>query len=320
VHDQRARTPARAANSIRRTTAIDSIRYDGPAGPTTMVGTGRDLLTPATGEPVVVDSARFEIVLEPLGSLVREVRTPTGLDGLVGASVSAGLRRTLRDLAPRAERERVLHRMLDDLPGAFLGGAYAVVQAGVYATPPQDLLMLTDVCRGWADGGSQHDEIARGRIPTPTGPVPNDLTVPDDPLAAHDAGTPDVDFSRRSRRIDVRGGLSGADGRPEIGIDAHFRDAFRPVAGDGMVVHEYSLVARADAATFEVTAVRVEAHALPWRECNSVTDSAEHLVGATLGDLESTVRIRLTGTVGCTHLNDTFRGLDAVPLLAAALA
>jgi hypothetical protein len=68
-----------------------------------------------------------------------------------------------------------------------------------------------------------------------------------------------------------------------------------------------------------VRTVQVDAHALPWKECNSVTDSAEHLVGATLGDLETTVRTRLTGTVGCTHLNDTFRGLDAVPLLAGFL-
>jgi len=210
--------------------------------------------------------------------------------------------------------------MLDDLPGAFLGGAYAVVQAGAYPVPPQDLLVLTDVCRGWAAGGSQHDDIARGLVPTPTGPIPNDLSMPTDPLAWHDPEPPEIDFSRRGRRIDVLGGLTAEDGRPEIGVDAHFRDVFLPLDGDAMVVHEYSLWARADAATFEVTSVHVDAHALPWRECNSVTDSAEHLVGATLGDLESTVRTRLTGTVGCTHLNDTFRGLDAVPLLAAALS
>jgi hypothetical protein len=309
VHDQRAQTPARRAHSVRRTTTIDSVRFDGADGPTTMIGTGRDLFTPACGDACVVDAARLEIVLAPLTGVVTQVRTPDGLGGLVGASVSGGWRRELRGVA---SGEHLLHRMLDDLPGAFLGGAYAVVRAGAFPMKPLELLVLTDVCRGWADGGSQHDDIARGLIPTPTGPVPTDLSRRDDPLAWHATEPYAVEFSRRSRRIDVYGS-------DEITIDAHFRDVWTPLTGDAMVVHEYSLRLAVDPASFEVRTVQVDAHALPWKECNSVTDSAEHLVGATLGDLETTVRTRLTGTVGCTHLNDTFRGLDAVPLLAGFL-
>lgn len=321
VHDQRAHTPDRAPNSVRRTAWIDTLRFDGAAGPTTVLGSGRDLFTPVAGEPRVLATAEVEVVLAPLHGVVAEVRKPAGYDGLVGASVPAGWRRALNPLVPAAEREGLVHRILDDFPGAFLGAGLPVVDAGVYPFKPQELLFLTNVCRGWSAGGTQEADIAAGRFPKPTGPAPTDLARPDDPWAWHVVDAPRADFTRRSRRFDVR-----RDG-DDLDIDAHFRDVFLPLEGsdtetgnEAEVVHEYSLTARADAGTFRITAVRVDAHTLPWDDCNSVTDSGEHLLGATLGDLETTVRTRLTGVAGCTHLNDTFRGLDAVPRLAAALS
>ena len=96
VHDQRAQTPDRAPNSVRRTTWIDSFRFDGPAGPTTMLGSGRDLFTPAAGEPRVLATAEVEVVLAPLHGVVAEVRKPSAYDALVGAAVPAGWRRAPR--------------------------------------------------------------------------------------------------------------------------------------------------------------------------------------------------------------------------------
>jgi hypothetical protein len=166
------------------------------------------------------------------------------------------------------------------------------VEAGVYPIQPCDLLVFTDVCRGWAAGGTQHDDIAADRYPLPTGPSPNDVSAPEDPLAWHRTEPATQDFMRRSRRIDVR-----TDGA-EFSIDAHFRDVSVPLTGEGTVIHEYSLTARADAATFRLTAIQVRAHALPWVECNSVPETGQHLLGATLGDLETTVRSHLPGTAG----------------------
>lgn len=314
VHDQSARTPRRGPHSVRRTTTIDTFRLDGPAGPSTVIATGRDLYTPPHGEPVELDTQRFRLTLAPLGSTVEAVHGADGLESLVGTSVSAGFRRALSQLAPRAERAALRHRMLDDLVGAVLVSGVALVEAGVYPIQPRDLLVFTDVCRGWAAGGTQHDDIAADLYPLPTGPAPNDVSAPDDPLAWHRTEPAEQDFMRRSRRIDVR-----ADG-PELAVDAHFRDVSVPVTGEGTVIHEYSLTARADAATLALTALDVRAHALPWQECNSVPATGAHLIGATLGELETTVRGKLSGTAGCTHLNDTFRGLDAVPLLAEVLA
>ncbi len=313
VHDQRAQTPDRAPDSVRRTIWIDSFRFDGAAGPTTMLGSGRDLFTPATGEPRVLATADVEVVLAPLHGVVAEVRKPAGYDALVGAAVPAGWRRALHPLIPADERNGLTHRILDDFPGAFLGAGIPVVEAGVYPYQPKELLFLLNVCRGWSAGGTQEVDINAGRFPKPTGPSPTDISRPDDPWAWHVTDTPRADLTRRSRRFDVR--REGDD----LVIDAHFRDVWLPVAGEPEVVHEYSLAARADGASFEVTAVQVDAHTLPWDDCNSVTDSGQHLLGATLGNLETPVRTRLSGVAGCTHLNDTFRGLDAVPLLAAAL-
>lgn len=314
VHDQRARTPARAANSVRRTTTIDSFRFDGAAGPTTVSARGRDLLTDGDGAAVELDEVDFGLTLEPLRSVIATVRDLDGAKELLGVDIAVGFRRVLNRLTAPADRSRLRHRLLDDLPGAVLVGSMPLVTAGVYPVRPRELLVLTDVCRGWAEGGSQHRDIAIGRIPTPTGPAPTDLRVPEDPLAWHAEAPRTHDHMRRGRRIDVLRTPAG------LTIDAHFRDVSVPVAGAGEVIHEYSVSVRADETTREVTAISATAHALPWQDCNSVPESARELLGARLGELETTVRTRLSGTAGCTHLNDTFRGLDAVPLLAGFLA
>lgn len=316
VHDQSARIPPRVPNSVRRTTTIDTFRFDGPAGASTVVCRGRDLHTTDSGDAVVLDAVTCELVLEPLFGDVRSAADVSGgadLSSLVGSNVSHGFRKLLNPLTPVTERGSLRHRLLDDLPGAILVSAHPVVGAGVYPLKPRELLVLTDVCRGWADGGGQHDDIAQDMIPTPTGPTPSDLTDRTDPLAMHDTGPVTHDFMRRGRRIDVR-----ALG-DEIEIDVHFRDVWVPLDGEGEVIHEYSVTGRADASSLELRSVTARAHALPWTECNPVTESAQLAVGARLGELETVVRTRMSGTVGCTHLNDTMRGLDAVPTLVKAL-
>jgi hypothetical protein len=314
VHDQSARTPSRTPGPVRRTTRIDTFRLRGPRGPSTVLATGRDLLTPPSGEPVELDAQTVRLTLTPVSNVITAIEGGDDLADLIGVSVSSGFRRALGQITPPAGRGALRHRMLDDLVGAVLVSGVALVEANAYPIEPRQMLVFADVCRGWATGGIQLDLVADGVHPMPTGPVPNDVSAPEDPWAWHRVEPlAEQDFMRRSRRIDVQ-----RDGA-EVVIDAHFRDESVPLDRPGQSIHEYSVFARADAATPALTDVQVTAHALPWQDCNSVPETAAHLIGLRLGELETTVRTKLAGTAGCTHLNDTYRGLDAVPLLAQAL-
>ena len=90
------------------------------------------------------------------------------------------------------------------------------------------------------------------------------------------------------------------------------------IGGAPIAAHEYSLQLRADPDGI-VTSVTVRQHALPWRECDTVPAGAGVVVGARIGELEPVVRTELAGVNGCTHLNDSLRGLDAVPYLLELL-
>jgi hypothetical protein len=203
--------------------------------------------------------------------------------------------------------------MLHDLPGTSLVGGVVIVAAGAAPFAAADLLVLENVCRGWRSGGSQVTEVQAGAIPMPTGPTPSPLDVLADPLAWHPTTDPAATYTRRARRVDI-----WRDG-DQLVMDIHYRDTYFAADKLPMVIHEYSLRADAEYATLRLVAVATEAHALPWVDCNSVPSSTEAVVGARLGEVESTVNQRLRGVAGCTHLNDTLRELDAVPGLLALL-
>jgi hypothetical protein len=59
----------------------------------------------------------------------------------------------------------------------------------------------------------------------------------------------------------------------------------------------------------------VEPHALPFPECPLAAPNARDLTGVSLREITGTVRARLSGTRGCTHLNDVLRFLRYVPAL-----
>jgi hypothetical protein len=211
------------------------------------------------------------------------------------------------------DHHRLLYRMLHDLPGTSLVGGMVIVRAGASPFSASDLVVMENVCRGWRTGGSQLGEVEAGRIPMPTGPFPTSLDDPDDPLAWHEPGVPRPDHVRRGRRMDV-----WCDG-DELRVDLHYRDTYHSSDQPAMVIHEYSLRAGADRASGAIRTIATEAHALPWVECNTVPSSTDVVIGTRLGAVEATVRERLRGTAGCTHLNDTLRELDTVPALAATL-
>ncbi len=102
--------------------------------------------------------------------------------------------------------------------------------------------------------------------------------------------------------------------------DSHFDAGLREGA-----LHEYEVHARVasgerdPAGEYTVERVDVVPHALPFGECPLAAPNAAGLVGAPLRDIAGTVKERLAGTRGCTHLNDTLRFLRYVPALAEDL-
>lgn len=315
VHNQTARTPVRRPGSLRRTTALDFHWPGGLLGPCAVIGTGRDLLTRADGA-TVLGRADVRMTLTPPAAIVTAVEvdaTELDVSALLGASVSTGFRRSLQRAIPPELRSGMHYRLLHDLPGATLVSQAVPIQAGHTLFEPRDLMVMADVCQGWRSGAYQVSEVAAGRAPQPIGPVPNELDDPEDPLAWHETPPFEGDSFRRGRRMDVWREAG------DLHFDLHYRDAYRPVEGSGMVVHEYSVRGSADPASLTIRQIGTEAHALPWADCNSVVASSDELVGIRLGDCDQTVRTRLRGTAGCTHLNDSLRELDEVPGLAATL-
>lgn len=315
VHNQTARTPVRRPGSLRRTTALDFSWAGDLLGPCTVRGTGRDLLTRSDGV-TVLGCADLRMTLTPPAAVVTAIEVDAAeLDAatLLGASVSTGFRRSLQRAVPPELRAGMHYRLLHDLPGATLVSQAVPIQAGHTLFAPRDLLVMADVCQGWRSGAYQMNEVAADRAPQPIGPVPNELDDPADPLAWHETPAPDGDSFRRGRRMDVWRDAG------DLRFDLHYRDAYRPAEGTGMVIHEYSVRGSADPESLTIRQISTEAHALPWADCNSVVASSDALVGVRLGDCDTTVRTRLRGTAGCTHLNDSLRELDEVPVLAAVL-
>ena len=115
---------------------------------------------------------------------------------------------------------------------------------------------------------------------------------------------------RRARRIDLW--REGAMFR----IDAAFQDSATSPDGGRVAVHEYLLSATADSRDLVVRTLQVDPRILPYGECLAATPNAELMLGVPLGDMRVRVLRTLSGTLGCTHLNDVLRSLADVPRLA----
>jgi hypothetical protein len=98
-------------------------------------------------------------------------------------------------------------------------------------------------------------------------------------------------------------------------IDAHFRDSYVDDEGE-TVVHEYTVVARVDAATEVFLEAEATPRVLPWFECPEAAASAGRLAGRSLDSLRAGVRAEFLGASTCTHLNDMLRALADVGGLA----
>jgi hypothetical protein len=297
-------------------------------------GRARDLFTPqagdghGAGDPVVVAHAELHAVT----GRERDIKTieatpPTpGLAHLVGCRAGAGLRKTIAEKLPdELAGGTPLHLLLDDLAGTTLiaGFAYfkwaehypAILER--FNTQPKG--RMTDICSGFQDGSSalNPDGTLKG-VSENTPPAPP-LADPADPMSWHELGDHPEIAMRRARRIDVWTDADADADAHTIHVDAMFRDTCWIPDGTETVLHEYRILATADARTGTLTAADAIPLVLPYVECPEAAPNAARLVGTDLRALRSEVLERLKNADCCTHLNDGLRALAEVPVLAASL-
>lgn len=324
IHDPVGSTPPRRRPSIRRTSATDILRPDGPDGDVLLRGTLRDLMTHEDGTAAVVTEARLEVDVAYWDErrITRIDATPCipGLDSLLGRHAAGGFRGPAHALLPAGDpiTASALGHLLDDVPVTVLISGYEIRRADAARTGAQREIRLRpwapDACAGYrTDGTAARHRAASGSPPVPTGPNAPRLETTDDPLAWPALAPLTPADMRRRRRMDVY-----VDG-DELFVDAMFRDTHMADAGAETVVHEYELAATIDAGTRRLTAVRARDRVLPWTECSAAAASAPRVVGVALAELGEVVRSTFTGPSTCTHLNDMLRALADVDGLATRL-
>lgn len=308
--------PARVPGSIRRTSTIDSLRPDGVAGEVIVRGAARDLVTFDDGSCAEVGMANVGSRIDYLGGYrVLELTSDPALSDpslFVGRAASAGFRSVVASALP-GERERatLLHLLLDDLPGAVLVSGYVGVRARMPVKREGNFaLQILDLCAGFTRDGTILTETDHtGMPPAAVGPVAPSLDRSDDPDAWHPIEALAQHGVRRLRRLDVVPGEM-------VTISAYFRDSHMSDEGDETVIHEYSLDAELDPVSRCFTSSAARAQVLPWQECIDAETSARRLVGRSADGLRGEVRQSFVGPSTCTHLNDTLRSLEDVPVLA----
>jgi hypothetical protein len=315
IHQPTTATPARRANSVRRTTSIDMTRDAGSLDPAYLHGTGRDLWTAPDGSTHELGRAGFDATVDMIPRVVQSISTIPGfaaVSRLVGAPAMSGFRGAVDRVAPELRRQRqLLYTLLDDIPVATLISGHALSASGLLGGMKSGYLPVADQCAGFATGGLLMSSFENGDPVVVTGPIAPDIDDSTDALAWHRLESLPIHGMRRRRRLDVAEDASGT-----LSIDAMFRDSY--VRGDGQetIIHEYTLNATVDPATEVIGRCDAVPRVLPWQECPGAVDSAPRIAGMCLEDLHFWVRRELTGTTTCTHLNDLLRSVaDARTLM-----
>lgn len=319
--------PLRRPGSVRRTSSIDVSWPDGRMGDMRFQARARDLVTPKSGPAVVVAEDWYEARVQSDRTIAAIEAGPDrpGVAALVGERGGGRLRGVLCEVVPQ-EREGAtpLYLILDDLSGVSLVAGWAWSQwnpdwlAQMRAAMSDPAMAKAfknreNVCIGHAPGASAFDMEKRAGEPLASTPAP-DLRNPQDPQGWHAFTRQDeAPGMRRARRLDVwlQDGV--------IHIDSAFQDSGSKPEGGRAALHEYSLAATADAATFEVLTLQATPRVLPFVECPSATLNLPRLIGAPLPQMREKVLAELPGVAGCTHLNDALRTLAEAPALLGRL-
>jgi hypothetical protein len=314
--------PARRPDSVRRTSTMIMFWPEGFGSELHLKGRARDLLTPAVGEPSVVDASDLYAVTGRARDVVRIESDPANddLGRLVGCRAGGNLRSAIaQELSGESEAGTPLHLLLDDIAGATLisGFTYfrwADVVPGVRerlgSGPQSD---MRGICSGFREGSSALYPTGALRGVSSNTPLAPSLGDPADPLGWHELDDPPEIAMRRARRIDVW----QSDG--QLQFDTMFRDSCWVPGGHEVVLHEYEVVGTADRESGVVASVQAIPRVLPYPECPLAAPNAPRLVGTPLHDLRTEVLTQLRSIDCCTHLNDGLRALAEVPVLAGSL-
>ena len=319
-------SPVRRANSVRRTSTIDTGWPDGFGQPVVMIGRARDVLTgPEGGSPKILAEDSFRIGASARREILEidvEPHRPS-IDVLVGARGGGHLRALLAEVMPEERTNgSPLYLLLDDFSGASLVAGWIWSQwrdnwqeqaraNGATSTAGKQGVM-TDICAGFeqgstallADGSSRPNQNCADVL---------SLINPQDPDGWHMLYDHAPVSMRRARRIDVW--RDGDDVRIEVG----FQDSGINPRGGRTAIHEYLVRAIARGSALTLAQINVDPRILPYRECPNAAPNAERMIGQKLSDFRQAVLATLPGPLGCTHLNDVLRSMAEVPHLAAML-
>jgi hypothetical protein len=301
---------------VRRTTTHDCTRPDGISGPVAVAARGRDLLTGEDGRATELAVSRIDLRAEFGTGIIRELAADPAdprLAPLVGVSVLSRFRGAVEAALPgETTSHSVRQQLFDDLPLALMMSGRVLRVAGIPIEMSGDRTLPTDICAGWATGGTLLAGYAELGPPLHIGPVAPALEPEDDPLGWHATEPLPPQATRRRRRLDVW----EDDGAGHL--DCFFRDSHVDADGTETVVHEWRVAAQLDPVTESFVACDADMGPLPYPECPGAAASARRLVGAPVDGVRRSVRSTFVGPTTCTHLNDTLRVMeDACALLAA---
>jgi len=315
----------RRANSVRRTSTIDSSWPEGRSGPMIMSGNARDVLTGRDlADCSTVATGAFDIVAT-MGREIRAIETiprlpdPASLVGVRGGGQSRTA--IAAQLSAMDAIATPLHLLLDDFAGASLVAGWAwsrwtddwASPEGVSESVRRNFPRMEGICAGFRPGASSLDDHGRPRHDIQSSARVESLVNPDDPAGWHSLAAQKGVGMRRARWIDIR-----RDGG-NVRIEAGFQDSSTAPHGGRDAVHEYRVSATADWNEMVLRSLVADPRVLPYRECPAAAANINRLVGTPLKDFRNEVLDQLPGTLGCTHLNDVLRALADVPRLAVML-
>ncbi len=309
--------PVRWPNSVRRTSSIDVSWPEGREGAMQMDGRARDIFTPGNGHSIQVRAEDDFVARVDMERTIQSINTnPTRkkIGQLVGERGGGHLRKVLQEIIPE-ERANAspLYLILDDISGISLISGWAWSQwdpewqEKMKQAKEERSLSMEGVCIGFRPGSNALNPDFDFQL-IADAPAP-DLRNPKDPEGWHAFTDQQGVGMRRARRIDVW------QVNNQIKIDAAFQDSASSSRGGRMVLHEYHLTASADPKTLTLQSIEAHPKVLPFPECTSAPAQLSGLKGTAISSLRETVLDQLSGTSGCTHLNDALRALAEVPAL-----
>jgi Protein of unknown function (DUF2889) len=319
-------SPIRRANSVRRTSTIDTGWPEGFGQPVIMIGRARDVLTgPDGGSPQILAEDRFRIGATARREILEIDVKPhrPSINVLVGARGGGHLRALLAEVMPEERTSgSPLYLLLDDYSGASLVAGWIWSQwrdnwqeqaraSGGASTAGKNGVM-TDICAGFEQGSTALLPDGSSRPNQNCAEVPS-LINPQDPDGWHELFDHSPVSMRRARRVDVW--RDSNDVRIEVG----FQDSGINPKGGRTAIHEYLVHATARGDDLTLAQIDVDPRILPYRECPNASPNAERMIGQRLADFRQSVLGTLPGPLGCTHLNDVLRSMAEVPHLVAHL-